>query len=79
MGRHVGLDTKIFIDVRMITEWMRRHVNPDLVTRYEREMRKIRGEESNLEHIVTNTYNLYQESEKSQVEFELRENLLNRL
>jgi hypothetical protein len=38
----------------MTTEWIKKHVTPGLVARYERELAKLRGEVSSKEHIVSN-------------------------
>ena len=38
----------------MTTEWIQKHVNPKLVARYDREMARLRGEESQAGHIVEN-------------------------
>jgi len=38
----------------MTTEWIKKHVTPGLVARYERELAKLRGEVTSKEHIVSN-------------------------
>ena len=38
----------------MSNDWIRKHVKPSLVAKYEREMAKLRGEESSISHVVEN-------------------------
>jgi len=48
----------------MPTDWIRQRVTPGLVSRYEREMNKLRGETSSVEHIVDNINKMNEESEQ---------------
>jgi len=48
----------------MTTEWMKKHIKPSLVAKYEREMAKLRGEESHSEPIVENIKKLNEEVKK---------------
>ena len=56
----------------MSTEWIRNHVKPSLVARYEREMNKLRGEENNISHVVDNINKMNQESERIESDAERR-------
>ena len=56
----------------MTTDWIRKHVKPELVSKYEREMAKLRGETSSLGHIVDNIYKMNEESERIETEAERR-------
>jgi hypothetical protein len=56
----------------MSTEWIRNHVKPSLVARYEREMNKLRGEESNISHVVDNINKMNEESERIESDAERR-------
>lgn len=56
----------------MTTEWMKTHVHPNLVAKYEREMAKLRGEESNSQHIVENIKKLNNEVDKIETDEERR-------
>lgn len=47
----------------MPTDWIRRHVTPGLVTRYEQAMKKLRGEVSSAEHIVDDICNMNEQIE----------------
>ena len=47
----------------MTTEWIRKHVTPGLVARYERELAKLRGEVSSKEHIVSNIKHMNEQLE----------------
>ena len=38
----------------MTTDWIRKHVKPSLVAKYEQEMKKLRGEKNNMKHVVNN-------------------------
>jgi hypothetical protein len=48
----------------MPTEWIRIHVKPSLVTKYEREMNKLRGDTSSVGHIVDNINEMNSDSEQ---------------
>jgi hypothetical protein len=48
----------------MTTEWMKQHVKPSLVAKYDQEMAKLRGEESSISHVVENIKNLTVEVKK---------------
>jgi macrodomain Ter protein organizer (MatP/YcbG family) len=54
----------------MSTEWIRKHVKPSLVAKYDQEMSKLRGEHSSSEHIVENIKKLNKESEKIETDEE---------
>jgi hypothetical protein len=54
----------------MSTDWIRKHVKPGLVAKYEREMNKLRGEQSSSGHIVENIKKLNEESEKIETDEE---------
>ena len=54
----------------MPTEWIQKHVNPGLVAKYEREMAKLRGEESHIGHVVENIKKLTAEVEKIETDEE---------
>ena len=56
----------------MSTEWIRNHVKPSLVARYEREMNKLRGEENNISHVVDNINKMNEESERIESDAERR-------
>ena len=51
---------------------MKQHVRPSLLAKYEREMAKLRGIESNREHIVENIKKLNEEEEKIESDEERR-------
>lgn len=55
----------------MTTEWIRKHVNPKLVARYDREMARLRGEESQIGHIVENIKKYNTESDQLESDAEL--------
>ena len=55
----------------MSTEWIKRHINPKLVARYDREMARLRGEESEIGHVVENIKKLNQESDQLESDAEL--------
>jgi hypothetical protein len=55
----------------MSTEWMKQHVNPRLVARYDREMTQLRGEESQIGHVVENIKKLNTESDQIESDAEL--------
>jgi hypothetical protein len=55
----------------MSTEWMKQHVNPRLVARYDREMAQLRGEESQIGHVVENIKKLNTESDQIESDAEL--------
>jgi hypothetical protein len=54
----------------MSTEWIRKHVNPSLVAKYEQEMNRLRGEQSHIGHIVENIKKLTTEVEKVETDEE---------
>ena len=54
----------------MTTEWMKKHVKPSLVAKYEREMNRLRGEESHIGHVVENIKKLTAEIEKIETDEE---------
>lgn len=54
----------------MTTDWIRKHVKPSLVAKYEREMIRLRGEQSSNEHIVENIKKLTEEVEKIETDEE---------
>jgi hypothetical protein len=60
----------------MTTEWMKQHVKPSLVAKYEQEMIKLRGETSSSGHIVDNIKKLNEELEKAETEEERRARIL---
>lgn len=54
----------------MSTDWIRKHVKPSLVAKYEREMNKLRGEESSISHVVENIKKITAEVEKIETDEE---------
>jgi hypothetical protein len=48
----------------MSTDWIRKHVKPSLVARYEREMSRLRGETSSVGHIVDNINKMNEDSDQ---------------
>jgi len=56
----------------MPTDWIRQHVKPSLVSRYEREMSKLRGEHSNQHAVEENIKQLNVAIEQIETEEELR-------
>ncbi len=54
----------------MTTDWIRKHVKPSLVAKYEQEMIRLRGEQSSSGHIVENIKKLNEESEKIETDEE---------
>jgi hypothetical protein len=54
----------------MPTDWIKQHVKPSLVTRYEQEMTKLRGEPSSAAHIVDNINKMNSESEQIEIDAE---------
>jgi hypothetical protein len=60
----------------MSTDWIRKHVKPSLVAKYEREMTKLRGEQSSSGHIVENIKKMNSDSEHIETEAELRARLI---
>ena len=56
----------------MPTDWIRQHVKPSLVTRYEREMSKLRGEHSNQHTIEENIKKLSAETDQIETDEERR-------
>lgn len=56
----------------MPTDWIRQHVKPSLVSRYEREMIKLRGEHSNQHAVEENIKQLNVAIEQIETEEELR-------
>ena len=56
----------------MTTDWIRKHVKPSLVARYEAELARLRGAESHKEHIVENIKKLNEEIEKVEIDEEQR-------
>ena len=54
----------------MSTDWIRKHVKPSLVAKYDREMIRLRGEQSSSGHIVENIKKLNQESAKIETDEE---------
>ena len=54
----------------MTTDWIRKHVKPSLVAKYEQEMIRLRGEESHIGHIVENIKKLNEESEQIETDEE---------
>ena len=60
----------------MTTEWMKKNIKASLVAKYEREMAKLRGEESHSGHIIENIKKLNEEVEKIETEEEIRARIL---
>jgi uncharacterized protein YdcH (DUF465 family) len=60
----------------MTTDWIRKHVRPSLIAKYEKEMSKLRGEESHLGHIVENIKKLNDESDRIESEADRRARLI---
>ena len=60
----------------MTTEWIRKHVKPSLVANYEKEMQKLRGEQSSSGHVVENIKKMNEESERIETEEEIRARIL---
>jgi len=56
----------------MSTDWIRKHVKPSLVARYEQEMNRLRGDESHIGHIVENIKKLTTEVEKVETDEQRR-------
>ena len=56
----------------MPTDWIRQRVTPSLVSRYEKEMSKLRGETSSVEHIVDNINKMTEEAEQIESDEERR-------
>ncbi len=56
----------------MTTEWIRKHVTPSLVERYEREMNKLRGKPSSIGNIVDNIIKMNDDSEQIESDVERR-------
>ena len=56
----------------MPTEWIRQRVTPNLVTRYEQEMAKLRGETSGITYVVENIKKLNEEVDKIETDEERR-------
>ena len=56
----------------MTTEWIRKHVTPGLVARYERELAKLRGEVSSKEHIVSNVKQMNEQLETEETQEQRR-------
>ena len=56
----------------MSTEWIRKHVKPSLVAKYDREMTKLRGDGTHIGNIVDNITKMNQESEQIESEAERR-------
>jgi hypothetical protein len=56
----------------MSTEWIRKHVKPSLVAKYDREMTKLRGDGTHIDNIVENITKMNQESEQIESEAERR-------
>jgi hypothetical protein len=54
----------------MTTDWIRKHVKPSVVAKYEQEMTKLRGEQSSSGHIVENIKKLNEESDKIETDEE---------
>jgi uncharacterized protein YdcH (DUF465 family) len=54
----------------MPNEWLRKNINPSLLAKYEKEMAKLRGEESHKEHIVDNIRRLNEEVTKIETDEE---------
>jgi hypothetical protein len=54
----------------MPTEWIRQRVTPSLVTRYEQEMAKLRGETSGIAYVVGNIKKLNEEVDKIETDEE---------
>ena len=54
----------------MSTDWIRKHVKPSLVAKYEQEMNRLRGEESHIGHVVENIKKLTAEIEKIETDEE---------
>lgn len=60
----------------MPSDWIRKHVRPSLVAKYEDEMAKLRGETSSISHVVENIKKLNEEVEKVETEEERRARIL---
>ena len=56
----------------MTTDWIRKNVKPSLVAKYEQEMKKLRGEESNIKHVVDNIYKMNEQLEIEETEEQRR-------
>ena len=56
----------------MPTDWIRQHVKPSLVARYEREMARLRGDASSVGHIVDNINKMTEEAEQIESDEERR-------
>jgi hypothetical protein len=56
----------------MTTEWIKKHVTPGLVARYERELAKLRGEVSSKEHIVSNIKQMNEQLETEETQEQCR-------
>ena len=56
----------------MPTDWIRQHVKPSLVARYEREMSRLRGDASSVDHIVDNINKMTEEAEQIESDEERR-------
>lgn len=56
----------------MPTEWLRTHINPSLIAKYEQEMNKLRGETTSIGHIVDNIVKLNDDSEQIESDVERR-------
>lgn len=60
----------------MPTDWLRQHIKPGLMARYEREMRKLRGDHSDQHTIEENIKKLSAEVEIIETEEERRARIL---
>jgi hypothetical protein len=60
----------------MSTEWIRKHVKPSLVAKYDREMTKLRGDESHIGNVVENVKKLTVEIEKIETDEERHARIL---
>jgi hypothetical protein len=56
----------------MTTDWIRKHVKSSLVSKYEQEMKKLRGEESNIKHVVDNIDKLNEQLDIEETEEQRR-------
>ena len=56
----------------MTTEWIKKHVTPGLVARYERELAKLRGEVTSKEHIVSNIKQMNEQLETEETQEQRR-------
>ena len=56
----------------MTTDWMRKHVNPKLIAKYEKELAKLRGETSSKDHILENIKKMNEQVDQVETDEERR-------